>query len=246
MTETITSIRNPLLQNIRRALQRGEPTPDKLVAIEGRHLLEEALKSPALVEVVLAPSFWEGYTGDARRIQVSDALLAQVASTETSPGVIALVRFAPMRRLGELAVVLDGIQDPGNAGTILRSAEAFGACGAVFPPGTVSPYNPKAMRASAGSIFRMAIAPALPEDFHLYAADAHEGASPREVDWRRPCAIAVGSEARGLSPAIRERATLVRIPTVRVESLNAAVSASILLYEASLRPLPELYEASRR
>jgi len=233
VTETITSIRNPLLQSIRRALQRGESTPDGLVAVEGRHLLEEALKSPALVEVALAPSFWEGYTGDARRIQVSDALLAQVASTETSPGVIALVRLAPLRRMGDLAVVLDGIQDPGNAGTILRSAEAFGACGAVFPPGTVSPYNSKAMRASAGSIFRLAIAPTLPAGFHLYAADAHEGVAPRDVEWKRPCAIAVGSEARGLSPEIRERATLVRIPTARVESLNAAVSAAILLYESS-------------
>ena len=133
-----------------------------------------------------------------------------------------------------LVVILDGVQDPGNAGTILRSAEAFGATGVVFRRGSVSPRNPKLLRASAGSSFRLPTVAGDPEvPFALYAAHPHTGTAAADIDWSGPCALAVGSEAHGVSAELLRRATPVRIPTGHVESLNAAVAASILLYEAA-------------
>jgi len=231
----ISSVRNPFLQEIRRALRRGELTDQGLCAVEGLHLLQEALRSRVRIEATLGGEPVDGVS----HYEVPERVLSAIASTKTSPGVISLVRL-PVREADELKaqpaliVLLDGLQDPGNAGTILRSAEAFGATGAVFLPGSVSPYNAKLMRASAGSIFRV---PFLTEsvefDIPVYAAEPHGGIPAPEVDWTRPCALIIGSEAHGVSPELAVRATPVQIPTTGVESLNAAVSASILLYEAA-------------
>ncbi len=230
----ITSTRNPLLQQIRRCLQRGELTPGGLCPVEGPHLLEEARRSGLEVAAV----FSSGDPGGEFH-PVPDRVLASIASTETSPGTIALVRLPhwsvkDVFRAPALAVILDGIQDPGNAGTILRSAEAFGATGAVLWTGTVNRYNPKVLRAAAGSLFRLPVI-AGPCDLPgaLYAAHPQEGVSPHRIDFRQPSVIVVGSEAHGVSAALAAKATPVRIPTAGVESLNAAVAASILLWEAA-------------
>jgi TrmH family RNA methyltransferase len=145
-----------------------------------------------------------------------------------------------------LVVVLDGMQDPGNAGAIMRAAEAFGVTGAIFIKGTVSPYNPKTLRASAGSLFRVpylhgvdagwALAALRHNQVELFAGvpAAHNGAvrSLMNVDLTARCGLIVGNEARGVGAELRNAATDVSIPTVGVESLNAAVAAGILLYEA--------------
>lgn len=238
-TGAISSVRHPLLQEIRRALQRGELTSGGLCVAEGRHLLEEARRSRAEVELVIGPKAEDGLP----HLAVPDSVLASVASTETSPGVVSLVRLpdwkmSDLLRAPALIVILDGVQDPGNAGTILRSAEAFGASGVVFGAGSVSPYNSKVLRSSAGSIFRMPfVRGEVPGDLPIYAANPRQGPPPTEIDWNGPCAIAIGSEAHGVSSKTALRAKPVRIPTKGVESLNAAISASILLYEASRQRL---------
>jgi TrmH family RNA methyltransferase len=149
-------------------------------------------------------------------------------------------------RGNSLVVVLDGLQDPGNAGAILRAAEAFGATGAMFLKGTVSPFNPKTLRASAGSLFRvpflhgmdpeLARAALQQNKVELYAAvPARPDGLLRplgEVDLTGRCGLIIGNEARGVSGELRSAALDVSIPTVGVESLNAAVAAGILLYEA--------------
>lgn len=232
---SITSARNPFLKQVRRALENGMLTSDGLCAAEGTHLLEEAMRSPATVEYVLSPKD----SSIGQWIEVSDAALSSVATTETSPKVISLVRLphwteSDLLRSPALMVILDGLQDPGNAGTILRSAEAFGATGVVFRHGSVSPYNSKVLRASSGSIFRMPFLVGDPDTpVPLYAADPHQGNAIHEVDWTKPCSIAIGSEAHGIRPDLRERAVPIRIPTTGVESLNAGISASIILYEAA-------------
>jgi TrmH family RNA methyltransferase len=142
-------------------------------------------------------------------------------------------------------VLLDGMQDPGNAGTIARAAEAFGATGVMFLKGSVSPHNPKTLRASAGSLFRLpyqhGVDPALARaalrqnKTELYAAVPARQKAARpltEVDFTSPCGLVIGNEAHGVSEELRSAALDVSIPTVRVESLNAAVAAGILLYEA--------------
>ena len=139
-------------------------------------------------------------------------------------------------------LILDGVQDPGNAGAIVRSAEAFGATGVLFLKGSVSPYNPKTLRASAGSLFRVpalhgvdpAVALALVREHGaaLYAATSAGGRPLDQTDLTAASAIVIGSEAHGVGPELSDVARAVSIRTTGVESLNAAVAASVLLYEA--------------
>ncbi|MCS6951354.1 MAG: RNA methyltransferase [Bryobacterales bacterium] len=252
--EHVTSTANPLVRQIRRALGRGGLTEDGCCIAETVHLLEEALRSECEVRAVLvaesARPALEKLLERLVSVRVAltpDSVFRSLSTLESSQGLLALVR-APAWSLPQLLsgqillVVLDGIQDPGNAGTILRTAEAFGASGLVFLKGTVSPFNPKAVRASAGSLFRLpfvwgADAQRMMAAFRehglaVYAATPSGCTTAAQADFRRPCALIIGSEARGVSDLLRADATQVRIPTRRVESLNAAVATAILLYEA--------------
>src|SRR5215472_1905752 len=165
--EVITSAANPLLKDVRRALSRGGLTADGAAVAETFHLLEEALRSGRDVPAVLAAESMEAAVekvvrrrNGVRVLVVADRIFNRLASTESSQGVIALVRPATWTSdhlfAGcPLIIVLDGLQDPGNAGAIVRAAEAFGATGVLFVKGSVSPFNAKTLRASAGSLFRI-------------------------------------------------------------------------------------------
>lgn len=252
--ESITSTANSLVREVRRALARGGLTEDGCCVAETFHLLEEALRSECEVRTVLAAeSARSAVEKHLRRLKqarvaiVADSVFRSLTTVESSQGVLALVR-APAWTLPQLLcgqvllVVLDGIQDPGNAGTIFRTAEAFGATGVLLVKGTVSPFNPKAVRASAGSLFRipfiwgadaeLALAALRQQNLQVYAATPSGRTRVTQADFKRPCALIIGSEAQGVRDPLRAGATGVRIPTVRVESLNAAVAAAILLYEA--------------
>lgn len=254
--EILTSPANALLKDVRRAISRGTLTEQGWCVAETFHLLEEALRSDCEVKTVLAAeSVRSAVQSHVRRlrgvrvIEVADSLFEKIAGTETSQGVIALVRppawsLAQLFRGAALVVALDGVQDPGNAGTIIRAAEAFGATGILFLKGTVSPFNAKTLRASAGSVFRvpfvcgidgdLARAALQQQKLNVYAAVPCGGAAKdvTGVDLTKRCAIIIGSEAHGVSAVLRGGAFDVAIPTVAVESLNAAMAASILLYEA--------------
>jgi TrmH family RNA methyltransferase len=256
--ESITSPANPLLKDVRRAIVRGSLTQQGWCVAETFHLLEEALRSDCEVKIVLAAesvrSLAESHVRRLTGIKVvvlPDALFQSISGTETAQGVMALVKppawtLEQLFRGSALVVVLDGLQDPGNAGTIVRAAEAFGATGVMFLKGTVSPYNPKSLRASAGSLFRVPFLHAIDAALaraalrqhrvELYAGvPAHNGAPARvlsTVDFTGRSGIIIGSEAHGVAAGLRSAALDVSIPTVGVESLNAAVAAGILLYEA--------------
>ena len=237
------SDKNPLVKQIRRAVSRGTLTEDGYAVAEGAHLLEEALRAKCEIGAVIVAESARMHYPDAR--VVSDHTFRELASTETPQGVIALVRprvsSLDQMMCGEsaLVVVLDGVQDPGNAGAILRASEAFGATGAVFLKGTVNPYNPKCVRGSAGSVFRVPlIACAAADEILRFTEVEWYAAMPRarklvsDADLAGPSGIIIGGEGRGVSSAFADRATGLRIPTSGVESLNAAVAAGILLYEA--------------
>ena len=143
-----------------------------------------------------------------------------------------------------LLVILAGLQDPGNLGTILRSAEAFGATGILSLPGTVSPWNAKAVRASAGSVFRLPLLAVTAEECFTHLREAGvkiwttavQSAQPaNQVDIASPTAILIGNEGKGVAVELAAQAdgTLTIPCPGPVESLNAAVAASVLLYEAS-------------
>jgi RNA methyltransferase, TrmH family len=239
VVETLISDKNPLLKEVRRLAAGGAPGEDRLVLAEGPHLLDEALGSKIEIHAVIlaesAPEIAVG--GDTRVVRVLDGLFNKLASTESPQGVLALVRLPEwtpedLLRGTPLVVVLDGVQDPGNAGAILRTAEAFGSTGAVFLKGTVSPSNPKCLRASAGSAFRLPMISEIPPGLTLFAADPRAKLSIADAGLAAPCAIVIGGEGSGVRPELAARATGVKIPTTTVESLNAAVAAGILLYEA--------------
>ena len=149
-----------------------------------------------------------------------------------------------------LIVVAAGLQDPGNLGTLIRSAEAFGACGVITLPGTVNPWNPKTLRASSGSAFRLPVIAATPDEVfvtlrhsevRVLAAIADTSSEASKTDLTRPSALLIGNEGSGLSADLLSKADgKVSIPCPGpVESLNAAVAASILLYEASRQRSPK-------
>lgn len=243
----LTSTNNPLLQSVRRAAKEGRPTEDGLIAIEGPHLIEEAVASPWRIEQVFV-------TADGRErhhallsrlrldpIDVGARAFASIAGTETSQEILALAR--PKRwRTAELfhdpalVVVLDGIQDPGNAGTVVRSAEAFGATGVAMSNGGVHLANGKFLRATAGSLFHLPYSERIGTDdlrgVQMYALVSRAARPIQEADLRGPCALVVGNEGAGVSRELLQIAEEVSIPTRRVESLNAAVACSIALFEA--------------
>jgi TrmH family RNA methyltransferase len=252
--ETLTSIRNPLLKSVRRAVARGELTAEGYAVAEGIHMLEEAVRSGReIAAVFISETARTGLESRFAKISwtpshvLADALFSQISTTEATQGIITLVRpplwtmdaVAPPEAL---AIVLDGIQEPGNAGAIVRAAEAFGATGVVYLKGTVNPYNPKSLRASAGSLFRLPCVYGVEDDaFHrmlairglLAFAATPDGPLPvGDADFTRDCAIVIGSEGRGVRPEIARHAVAIRIPTKGVESLNAAVAAGVVLYEA--------------
>jgi RNA methyltransferase, TrmH family len=253
--ETITSAANPLLKDVRRAIARGGLTSQGWCVAETFHLLDEALRSDCEVKAVIASASArpavETYVARLPALQLavlSDAEFQRLSATETSQGVMALVKppawkLEHLLRGEPLVAILDGLQDPGNAGTIVRTAEAFGA-GVIFLKGAVSPYNPKTLRASAGSLFRVPFVHGLEAAAARSALREHRvelfagvPAAPRvraltEVDLPPRCGLVIGSEAHGVSAEWRRSSQEIAIPTVGVESLNAAVAAAILLYEA--------------
>jgi len=249
----LTSTKNPLLQSIRRAAAEGRPTDSGLIVAEGPHLLAEALRGKWQIEQVFATPGARGRFADllsrtdAEIVEISARAFESIAATETSQEVLALLRPSAGRweelvAGRALIVVLDAVQDPGNAGTIVRSAEAFGATGVMLLRGCARVANGKLLRATAGSIFRLPFLEGWPPNeflavaerhkLMLYALDQTAGAGLSEADFRPPSALAVGSEARGIGAELANHMQRISIPTVNVESLNAAVACSIALFEA--------------
>jgi TrmH family RNA methyltransferase len=244
---SISSPSNPLIKDVRRSILRGSLTDRGLCAAESYHLLREALRSDRRVDSVLASessrhAIEDQFEGENLNIAlIPDQLFSTLSGTEASQGLIALVEpsqwtidqlFTP----ASLIVVLDGIQDPGNAGAIVRAAS-----GVMFLKGSVSPFNPKTLRASAGSLFRVPFVAALEPAIARAAFQQNRlrvyagmpgGAARTRPRLERPCALVIGNEGRGVSGEFRSFAEPISIPTAGVESLNASVAAAILLYEA--------------
>lgn len=252
----ITSPSNPLLKAVRKALRRGGATDDGYAVAESPHLLGEALRSGAEIQAVLVAEDARAEAAEAvaqldpsvRVRRVEAELFRTIATTETSQGLITLVKLA-RRSLTEaldtagLIVVLDRIQDPGNAGAIARTAEAFGAAALIFGKGSANPASPKAVRASAGSLFRLpfadraapaaVVAECRRRGIRLLAASSRGGVTLECADLRAPAAVVIGAESHGVGEEYREAAEALRIPTRGVESLNAAAAAAVILWEAA-------------
>ncbi len=255
---SVQSKDNARLKELRRAL--GASGRDVLgrVGIEGPNLLEEALRAGVRVSTIFVAQGSEGLL-DALAVPAETdvlimprELLEPALATETPQPIAALVEppqwswrhLLVQNQEKTLVLVLAGIQDPGNLGTILRSAEAFGATGIVSLPGTVSAWNPKAVRASAGSVFRVPLLCSSEkeclEQLHKAGiktfASTVRAAEPADlVDMVGSVALIIGNEGNGVPRKLASHADgAITIPCPGpVESLNAAVAASVLLYEAA-------------
>jgi TrmH family RNA methyltransferase len=248
---------NSLVKELRSAFARAELTEAGDCAIEGLRIVEEAIRSGLRLHAVF---FSESAESRAERllpqlgahvetVVLPDKLFGSAVPSETPQGVAALVRYRQHSLedvLGRIrtgpVVAVAGLQDPGNLGTILRSAEAFGAVGALLGEGTVSPFNPKVVRGSAGSIFRLpvvrvklgeALALLREREVRLVASSSHKGTPLPEANLTEPIAVFIGGEGAGvprdLLAKMDETVAIRHAP--QVESLNAGVAASIVLYE---------------
>ncbi len=254
----INSRQNARVKELRRSFSDAASNQQGEVAVEGMHLVEEAIRSGLRLSVVFfsdsarerAHKLLPQLSAHTEALLLPDDLFSYAVPSDTPQGIAAMVRpksftldnvFSPMPAL---LVVIAGLQDPGNLGTIARSAEAFGATGLLLSERTVSLWNWKAVRASAGSLFRVptlkiALARALQElksrGVRVLATSSHKGTSLAEADLHGPVALLIGSEGAGLPKDVLTQADeMVAIPqSPRVESLNAGVATSIMLYEAA-------------
>lgn len=258
----ITSARNDRVRYAAKLARRRYRQREGRFLVEGPRLVGEALTSGTVLHsVFLCPEmFPEDYGGllsalpaGVPVLELPPAVFRQVALTDSPQGIVAV---ADMRRWtwedccrpaaggAELVVAVDGLQDPGNLGTIIRAAEALGAGGVLLGTGTADPWNPKAVRATMGAIFRFPVAVEVDLPARLAAlrgrgmrvrvAAARASRPAYEVDWRGPAAFVLGNEGAGVSPEVAALADeTVSIPMPgRAESLNAGMAAGILLYEA--------------
>jgi TrmH family RNA methyltransferase len=253
----VQSKHNTRLKELRRAFVRPGRETHGLVAIEGPHLLEEAVRAGLRVACIFvaqeaaAMADHLPVSAETDVFLVPRPLLNTAVETETPQSVAALVELPDWtwahvlrarREWASLIIVLAGVQDPGNLGTILRSAEAFKVTGVVSLPGTVSEWNAKAVRSSAGSVFRMPLVHASLEECFTTLREAGTRAFTTSVsnataihaaNLTGPTAFLIGNEGAGVSSETAQQADgSVTIPCPGpVESLNAAVAASVLLYE---------------
>ena len=253
----IRSRSNPLVRRLR---MLKEKAGGELMLLEGAKLVAEALASGIeVVEVAASPRVAQGeraglmgaLLGRAVPVRlVDEGVLASLSEVETSQGIVALARRPVFdeERIYErtpLVLVAAGIQNPGNLGALLRTAEAAGATGAYLTDGAADPFSWKALRGSMGSAFRLphrrrlttadALARLEARGVRVVAADPGSTRRYDEIDLRGPVALLVGPEGAGLAPDVRARASAsVAIPMARgVESLNVSVAAGVLLFEAA-------------
>ncbi|TDF91832.1 TrmH family RNA methyltransferase [Paenibacillus piri] len=258
----ISSVHNPRVKGWTQLLDKKGRERQGQFMIEGIHLVQEALASDAALEaLVYAAERRQELSGgmleqaESRGVEcvaVSEAVLAKCTDTLTPQAVFAVLpklSWQPEDLLAtagtgpELVVVIDGMQDPGNLGTIIRSADAVGATGVLLGRGTVDLYNPKTVRATMGSLFHLPIVqgdlqsvlPLAAQQGAAVVATSLQGTSDcYGFDFRQPVWFVIGNEGQGVSPEAAALTTeQIRIPMQgRAESLNAAMAATVVLFEA--------------
>ena len=247
----ITSPQNGQIQLVRKLMEQSKARDkNQAFVAEGVRLVEEGVKSIFPVKFILrkpdpssrALSFLESLSENYPILVVEPKLFDSLSGTETSQGILAVFEFSSLSLPTQLdfLVILDQLRDPGNMGTILRSAEAAGAQAVIVPSGNTDPFAPKVVRSGMGAHFRLPIQQlpwevidALTEDLPVFHADMNGQLTCWQADFRKPLVLLIGGEAEGISIEGQQLAThSVRIPMKgKTESLNAAVSASVLMFE---------------
>ncbi|HHW31903.1 MAG TPA: RNA methyltransferase [Clostridiaceae bacterium] len=253
----ITSSQNPLVREAKALKNRKYRDEKGLFLIEGEKLLKEAVQEKAeIIKVFLSEEYikeksYDLFSSELLKhdtIILSDRLFKEISDTETPQGIIAVVKQSKHTLSDIMAnnrniIILEEIQDPGNMGTIIRTADAAGFSGVITTKGCVDVYSPKVIRSTMGSIFRIPVCTGAgiseiisrlkAEGIKVYASHLEGKASLYDIDLRSDMAIIIGNESRGLSKEASASAdALVQIPMLGgAESLNASVAAAILMYE---------------
>jgi RNA methyltransferase, TrmH family len=250
----LTSTQNPLVKQMRRLHNAKERQQEQLFLLEGTHLIQEADATSYPLQTLCAtpdwqaahPQLWQNSTAERLEL-VTAKVLAAMATTVNPDGVIAIaprLRLQPPLMPGNLVLAIDRLQDPGNLGTMIRTAAAAGVDGLWLSGDSVALDHPKVLRASAGQWFRLAMATSnnlltVVENYQqqgvqVIATGMTATIDYWQVDFTQPTLVLLGNEGGGLSPALLAQADqIVRVPMQPgVESLNVSVTAALLLYEA--------------
>jgi TrmH family RNA methyltransferase len=249
----ITSVQNDRVKHVRSLARRRVRQREGRFVIEGTRLLDELVGAGIEPALVFYTETWAEHPAGQRLLDlirppaegiwpVSEAVMSASADTQTPQGVLAVVPFLDLTPKPGLLLILDGIRDPGNLGTILRSAESAGVGDVLLAPGTVDLYNPKVVRGAMGAHFRLPVRSCDWEAVEeracgrvVWLADAAGGTVYDAVNWTGPSALIVGGEASGAGQEAGRVATArVSIPMAGgAESLNAAMAATVILFEAA-------------
>ena len=242
MIKEITSTENKIYKQTKKLLGRSERNKTKLFIAEGQRIVEDAV-SANVAEYIFVSENYNGTMYDLPTYQVSNKMFAALSDTETTQGIIAVCRMIN-HNIEEIdcdtLLVCDGVSDPGNLGTLIRTAECSGAGGAVLLKGTVDPYSPKVVRSTMGSIFRVPVyfadADALKKhlsDYSIVATVLDGSKDLYDIEFPEKTAVVVGNEAHGVSGEVADMAQIrTLIPMCgNSESLNASVAGSVVMYE---------------
>lgn len=258
----ITSSSNPILKEVKSLYKKKERYNRGLFLIEGVKIVEECIHSNGNISYILISDDLLNSTGGGElfeliqkkryeTIHVSANLLREVADTENPQGILAVVKINStsieqiLKVENKFIIILDGLQDPGNLGTIIRTADAFKSSGVIMTEGCVDVYNPKVIRSTMGSIFHVPtfytdnkiefVNTLRDEGVEVYTTSLEGENYIYEVDFKKDFAIVIGNEANGVSKELMSLANcLIKIPMRgKAESLNAAIATSIIMYEAA-------------
>ena len=230
----IESVNNERIKEYSKLNTKKYRDESGLFIVEGEHLVEEALKKTQAVEI---------FSLDDKHTQVSEAVMRKLSNLNTPPRILAVCKKLKEEEIKGNILILDGIQDPGNLGTIIRSAVAFGIDTIVTSLDTVDYYNVKTLRASEGMVFNINIVekdlnellPELKNTHRIYTTNVVNGTDVSKIDINKPYAIVMGNEGNGVKREIANMCDeAIYIPmNNNCESLNVAIATSIILYEFS-------------
>ena len=250
-TSILTSLQNPMVKKWRLLNKsRAERMAQGLFIAEGEHMTQEAIQNKSASMLLVAESTREKFshllnTGISVQV-LANHVFASLCETKSPQGILALCSYPAqitLEKLGHRIVCLNGVQDPGNVGTILRTMDAAGFTGLLIDGNTADPYSPKVLRATMGSIFRIPVFQTKQlsqtldvlrqKDFEILAGDLMGKPFFNKRERKENTCIIIGNEGAGISPEIKEKATLrLKIPMMGgAESLNAAVAAAIMMYD---------------
>ena len=242
MIKEITSTENKLYKQTKKLLNRSERNKTKLFIAEGQRIVEDAVAAN-VAEYIFVSENYDGIVYDLPTYKVSNKMFAALSDTETTQGIIAVCRMVDynMEEIDcDTLLVCDGVSDPGNLGTLIRTAECSGVGGAVLLKGTVDPYSPKVVRSTMGSIFRVPVyfadVDALDKhltDYSIVATVLDGSKDLYDIEFPEKIAVVVGNEAHGVSKEVADMAQIrTLIPMCgNSESLNASVAGSVVMYE---------------